>query len=119
MKRISLLLLVMLFLTQASWGQEQEEKKKSTPFWEYRSGISIERFQDLKSSAATLTGVALPRGIYRGWTSDNSTSTLGLDLRLGTVKSPLNSVTEASSAVVNLHYDYLKKIDKPIPFFNK
>lgn len=115
MKKVSGLLLLMLLSYQ---GLAQERSAQKHKFWELRSGLTIDRYQDLKSSAVRLSGVAIPLGFYKGWYAENKRTLVGLDLRPGLLTSSLNDVTEVASLVIGLNYERLYKVNAKAPFFD-
>lgn len=116
MKRSIALLCFTLFYTQGLIAQENENVK--TGFWEFRLGVGLDRFQDLKSSPLRLSGTAVPFGIYRGRVSDNSMSNGGIEIRTSELKSSANEGIQVSSSIVNLHFEYLKKLQSTTKLFD-
>ncbi|MCE7996178.1 MAG: hypothetical protein HEP71_29630 [Roseivirga sp.] len=118
MKRSILLLWVALLFSQGLMAQENERQNLKTGFWKFKLGPGIERLQDLKSSPLKLSGTAVPFGIYRGRVSDNSISSGGIEIHSSKLQSSNDQVIQLSSSVINLHFDYMKKLPAATELFD-
>lgn len=119
MKRVWMLLMAVAFAGSNAWAQQSNDNENKTAFWEYRLGLGLERFQDLKVSGVTMSGTSVPIGIYKGWQTEKRKSAIGLNLRPGVLTSPLNDQVELTSLALGLRYEQLRPVSANVPLFDQ